>query len=161
MPAANNPLGRDRAETILRLMHELSVDDPTECVARFIHPEAEMRLLVSYGEPIVGREAIVVALCQGREAETFSADVEGFEWLDPETALTTAHARYALRNGGHGQGRIYWIDQLRDGMVWRVSVFKSEQGARRHYAESRRTTADRRRHELRDNSGTTADAGVG
>ena len=63
------------AESVLRGMHERSIEE-------LIHPQAEMRLLVSYGELVEGREGIAAALRHGREAGTFYVRVEHFEWLD-------------------------------------------------------------------------------
>src|SRR5690242_2117745 len=98
MRQVNNGNGRvsDRpaAESMLRALHEHSVDDPIERVRPLIHPDAEMRLLVSYGELVCGRDAIADALEHGPEAATFRARVEGFEWLDQSTSLTTGQARY-------------------------------------------------------------------
>jgi hypothetical protein len=118
------------AEAVLRAVHEHSVEEPIERIASLIHPDAEMRLLVSYGELVRGRDAIARALQHGREATTFRAQVQGFEWLDETTSLTTASARYPLRAGGFGEGRVFWLDELRDGMVWRIRVFRREQDAR-------------------------------
>ena len=95
---------RAAAEAILRAMHEHSVDEPIERISLLIHPDAEMRLLVSYGQPIRGRTAATQALQHGREAATFHAQVERFEWLDDSTSLTTAQARYPLPGGGFGEG---------------------------------------------------------
>jgi len=120
---------RRRREAVLRTFHEHSIEDLAEEVVEVIHPRAEMRLLVSYGEPVYGRDAIVQALQTGREALIFQAHVEKFEWLDEQTSLTTAHARYPLASGGFGEGRVYWLDELRDGLVWRVRVFSSEDDA--------------------------------
>ena len=122
------------AEAILRAMHEHSVEEPIEAIALLIHPQAEMRLLVSYGQPISGREEVMRALQHGREAQTFHAKVNSFEWLDEHTSLTTAQARYPLPGGGFGEGTVYWLDELRDGLIWRIRVFKNEEDARRTFA---------------------------
>jgi len=124
------------AEHALRAMHHHAVDEPIESIAYLIHPQAEMRLLVSHGRPLHGREAILAALQKGREAQLFEARVISFEWLDDSTSLTMAHARYALEQGGQAEGRVWWLDELRECMIWRVQVFKNEASARRAYAQS-------------------------
>jgi hypothetical protein len=116
-------------------MHEHSTDEPVEAIAELIHPDAEMRLLVSHGMLLRGRDQVVKTLEHGRAAETFRAHVRDFEWLDDSTALTRARARYALPTGGMAEGRVFWLDELRDGMIWRVRVFKSEEDARDVYRQ--------------------------
>ncbi len=136
-PPEGAGLDRRTAETLLRAMHEHTTDDWIGRVAQVIHPDAEMRLLVSHGRLLLGRDAVVEALTRGWEADTFRAQVERFEWLDEQTSLTFAQARYALEGGGLAEGKVYWLDELRDGKIWRVQVFKTEADARRAYAESR------------------------
>jgi hypothetical protein len=124
------------AEAMLRAMHEhVKAGDPIGAVAATIHPDAEMSLLVSLGKPLRGREAVVDALDTGRRAAIYRAEVLRFEWLDDHTSLTSATARYALEQGGHAEGSVYWLDELRDGLIWRVRVFRSEREARQAYAE--------------------------
>ena len=92
-----------------------------------------MRLLVSFNRLLKGRAAVLEALERGRQATIFRAHVERFEWLDDQTSLTFARARYALEQGGHAEGRIVWLDEIRDGLIWRVRSFKQEADARRAY----------------------------
>jgi hypothetical protein len=125
----------ERAETMLRALHEHSTPEPMDEIAAFIHPDAEMRLLVSFGEPLQGRAAIVAALDRGREASIYRARVQKFEWLDDSTVLSSAFARYALEGGGFAEGNVWWLDELRDGLIVRVTVFRSEEAARRAYEE--------------------------
>ncbi len=130
------PPDRTAAEAMLRTMHEhQKLVEPIGDVAVLIHPDAEMRLLVSFGKPLRGRAAIINALENGRQAAVYLAQVRGFEWLDMRTVLAFAHARYALAEGGHAEGNVYWLDEIRDGLIWRVEVFRSEQEARRAYED--------------------------
>jgi hypothetical protein len=129
------------AEAVLRAVHEHSVDEPIERIASLIHPEAEMRLLVSYGQVVRGRPEITRALQHGRAAETFRAKVEQFQWLDESTSLTSAQARYPLASGGFAEGKVYWLDEIRAGMIWRIHVFKTEEAAREAY-EARHTSGE-------------------
>jgi hypothetical protein len=125
----------ERAETMLRALHEHSTPEPMDEIASFIHPDAEMRLLVSFGEPLQGRAAIVAALEKGREASIYRARVLRFEWLDDSTVLSSGFARYALEGGGFAEGNVWWLDELRDGLIGGVTVFRSEEGARRAYED--------------------------
>jgi hypothetical protein len=123
----------DRAEVMIRALHEHSTGEPTDEIATFIHEDAEMRLLVSFGKPLYGRAAVLNALERGREAEFYRARVHRFEWLDERTLLTFALARYALEGGGFAENNVYWLDEFRGGLIWRVTVFQSEKEARRAY----------------------------
>jgi hypothetical protein len=124
---------RSKAEAMLRAMHEHEGGAPLGDVAAMIHPDAEMRLLVSFNRPLRGRDAVIEALERGRQASIYRAQVERFEWLDDETVLTSARARYALEQGGFAEGRVFWLDELRDGKIWRVRNFKQEAEARAAY----------------------------
>ena len=125
-------------ESMLRTMHEHEGRAPAAEIADVIHPDCQMRLLVSFGTLLRGREAVLEALEEGRQAAIFRADVDRFEWLDETTVLAFARARYALEKGGHAEGRVVWLDQFRDGLIWRVQAFRQEDDARRAYAGMRR-----------------------
>ena len=125
----------ERAERMLRALHEHAASEPMDEIAAFIHPDAEMRLLVSFGEPLRGRAEIVAALDRGREASIYRARVQTFEWLDDHTVLSSAFARYALEGGGFAEGNVWWLDELADDLIVRVTVFRSEEAARRTYED--------------------------
>jgi hypothetical protein len=124
-----------RGETVIRAVHEHWIEEPIELIAEYIHPEAEMRLLVSYGALVCGRAEVARVMHEGREASTWRARVDRIEWLDAETALTSGYARYPLQGGGFGDGAVFWIDELRDDMLWRVRVFRSEDEARQSFED--------------------------
>jgi hypothetical protein len=124
---------RAAAEAMLRAMHEHQGGSSTTDLAETIHPQAEMRLFVSFNRPLKGREAVLEALEIGRQAAIFRAGVERFEWLDEQTAVTFARARYALEQGGFAEGRVVWLDEIRDGLIWRVRNFRQEAEARAAY----------------------------
>ena len=124
------------AEAMLRAMHEHQGGSSNADLAASIHPQAEMRLFVSFNRLVKGREAVLEALESGRQAEIFRASVERFEWLDEQTALTFARARYALEQGGFAEARVVWLDEIRDGLIWHVRNFRQEAEARAAY-ESR------------------------
>lgn len=131
-------LDRAELESKLRTMHEHEGRVPAGELADLIHPDCRMRLLVSFGKLLRGRDAVLDALEAGRQAAIFRARVDRFEWLDETTVLTFARARYALEKGGHAGGRVVWLDQFRDGLIWRVHAFKQEDETRRAYAAMRR-----------------------
>jgi ketosteroid isomerase-like protein len=133
MTEPSRSVDRETAEAMLRAMHEHAGGSPTGEIADFIHPDAEMRLLVSFNRLLRGRDAVVEALEHGRPAAIFRAHVERFEWLDEQTSLAFARARYALEQGGYAEGRIVWLDEIRDGKIWRVRNFTHEAEARRAY----------------------------
>jgi len=124
------PTDRGAAEGMLRRLHENLAADPS-VVEQLIHPQAEMCLLVSYGRPLRGRAAVINALERGREAEMYRAQVTDIEWLGERTALTSGRARYALEQGGFADARVYWLDEFRAGIIWRVRVFRDSAQARK------------------------------
>jgi len=134
----------DRAglEAKARAMHEHQIGAPTDAIAASIHPQAKMRLLVSFGRLLRGRDAVLEALGSGRQAAIYRARVERFEWLDQRTVLSFARARYALEQGGFAEGRVVWLDQFRDGAIWQVQAFTREADARKAYASMRGTKED-------------------
>jgi len=136
--------GVDRAtlESRLRGMHEHEGRAPVEEIASFIHHECRMRLLVSFGRLLRGRHAVLEALAEGREAAIYDARLERFEWLDETTVLSFGRARYALEQGGYAEGRVVWLDQFRDGLIWSIQAFMREDDARREYAAMRRTATE-------------------
>jgi hypothetical protein len=134
MNEPSSSVDKATAEAMLRAMHEHQGGTSTTDIERFIHPRAEMRLFVSFNRPLRGRDEVIEALERGRQAAIFRAQVERFEWLDEETSLTFARARYALEQGGYAEGRVVWLDEIRDGMIWRVRNFKHEADARAAYA---------------------------
>jgi hypothetical protein len=89
-----------------------------------------MRLLITYGELVHGRDAVMRAMQEGREASTWRAAVNAIEWVEDDVALTSGYARYPLQTGGFGEGKVFWLDELRDEMIWRVHVFRDEEEAR-------------------------------
>lgn len=122
------------AEQILRRMHEyVQASGPDQSLRDTIHPDAEMRLLVSFGRPLHGRDAILAALEESRQAQIYQARVRSFEWLDENTSLTTANARFALEGGGYAEGQAYWLDEIRNELIWAVEIFGNETAARRTY----------------------------
>jgi hypothetical protein len=52
------------------------------------------------------------------------------ERLGETAALVRGTARYPLAGHGHGAGNVWWVDELRDGLIWRARGFTSEREAR-------------------------------
>lgn len=133
MTEERGSVDRATAEATLRAMHEHEGGTRLGAIAATIRPDAEMRLLVSFGRLLRGREAVVEALEGGRQAAIYRGHVERFEWLDEQTVLSFARARYALEQGGFAEGSVVWLDELRDGLIWRVRAFRREDEAREAY----------------------------
>src|ERR1051325_4513640 len=142
MEAVGAGLDRASAEALLRAMHEHTSEDAVQRIAPLIHEDAQMRLLVSFGKLLDGREAVMEALTGSWAADTFRARVLRFEWLDDFTSLTFAHARYALEGGGFAGGNGSRLHRIRDGQVWRVQVFKDEAEARLAYERTKAELAE-------------------
>lgn len=122
---------------MLRGLHEHQAGEaPVARLASMIHPQAEMRLLIAFGTTLSGRDTILNALRSARRnAVLYQGRVSRFEWLGEDTVLVFGTARFALERGGHGHGSLYWLDEFRDGLIYRAHVFMREAGARRAYEE--------------------------
>jgi hypothetical protein len=145
---ASSTAARARAEEMLRTLYEHAIrvmgGQPASSVRQLIHPEAEMRLFASFRKPVRGRTAAVRALEAGLGAAVFKASISHIEWLDDVTSLTFGHARYALEQGGSTEGNVCWLAQFRDGLIWQVEAFETEEEARRSYEQRPRRDATRR-----------------
>jgi len=120
-------------EAIARRFHERQLEDRPESIAALIHEDAEMTLLANHLRPIRGRRHIMDALARGREAEVYQAEVDRCEALGRDVLLVGGQARYALDDNGVGVSRVWWLDEFRDGVLWRVHAFRSEASARAAY----------------------------
>jgi hypothetical protein len=119
----------DGLEATARRFHERQLEDPPDRIAALIHEDAEMTLLANYLRRLRGRRAIMAALARGRDAEIYQAEVEHCELLTPEIVLVRGQARYALDDDGIGVSRVWWVDEFRDGLLWRVEAFRTERAA--------------------------------
>ena len=121
-------------EAVARRFHERQLKEPIEDIAALIHEDAEMRLVVSDLAPLRGHTQILSRLTEAREQMVYSATVDRCEFLDQDTLMLCGRARYAL-NDGLGHSAVFWIDQFRDGRLWRVHAFWSDREARDAYQE--------------------------
>jgi len=53
-----------------------------------------------------------------------------FELLDEPRCSWPEPLVTQIRGGGLTEGRVYWLDEVRDGYVWRVRGFTNEAAAR-------------------------------
>lgn len=127
-------LGVQHLEATARRFHERQLEDRADRVAALIHEDAEMTLLANYLRTMRGRRAIMAALARGRDAEIYQAEVEQCELLSDDILLVRGQARYALDDSGVGVSRVWWLDEFRDGLLWRVEAFRTEQAALDAYA---------------------------
>jgi hypothetical protein len=123
-------------ETVARRFHEHQTQDPLSYLAELVHEDAEMTLLINHLQPLRGRQAIMAALERGREADYHRAHIERDEWLDDSVLFLSGQARYAHQDGGISNSRVWWLDEFRDGLLWRVRAFMTEAEARAAYEAS-------------------------
>jgi hypothetical protein len=127
---------RNVMETVARRFHEHQTQDPLSYLAELVHEDAEMTLLINHLQPLRGRQAIMAALERGREADYHRAHIERDEWLDDSVLFLSGQARYAHQDGGISNSRVWWLDEFRDGLLWRVRAFMTEAEARAAYEAS-------------------------
>jgi hypothetical protein len=118
------------ASAIARRFHERQLEDRPDLIAALIHEHAEMTLFANHLRPLRGRAEIMDALARGREAEIYQAEVERCEVVIPDVLFVRGQARYALDDNGIGVSRVWWLDEFREGLLWRVQGFRTEGPAR-------------------------------
>ena len=137
MSTAGAPAARPEAlEDVARHFHEHEIHDPPDRIADLICDDAEMVLLVNHLRPLRGKQAILDALARGRAAEIYCAWIDRVHWLGDDTLLLSGNARYAPDEASLSVSRVWWIDQFRDGCLWRAHAFLKEDDARRHHASA-------------------------
>jgi ketosteroid isomerase-like protein len=94
----------------------------------FLHEEAEMTLLVTEGETVRGRDALVRLLLGGDSS--FEADALRFESLGDDAAIVEGSARIRRPDGTVESREAVWLHELRDGLIWRVRVYGDVDAAR-------------------------------
>ena len=99
-----------------------------------LHADAEFSLLAFEGRTIRGRNAIARAL-NASLALWYRPRVVSTELLDQRTVLVEGVARFP-KGRGIAESRAYWLEEVLDGLVWRVRGFTSEAAARKAYADS-------------------------
>jgi len=122
---------RLRQETLARYFHESEDDADRKRLSESIHEDAEMTLVMTHFRAVRGRDAIIQALYSRRESLLYSARVERSDWLDDHTLLVRGQVRYAAEDSGIIQSTMYWVDEFRDGLLWRLRAFQDEATARK------------------------------
>ena len=125
---------RLRQEAIARYFHQSEDDADRKRLSESIHENAEMALVMTHFRTIRGRDAIIEALYRRRESLLYSARVERSDWLDDHTLFVRGQVRYAAEDTGIIQSTMYWVDEFRDGLLWRVQAFQDEASARSAHA---------------------------
>jgi hypothetical protein len=83
-----------------------------------------MALLVNNLQPIRGRDKIISFLLYGRDALVWRVRIDDCEWLDPSTLLLRGAARFREEGSGRMiQADVWWLDEFREGLLWRVRAF--------------------------------------
>jgi hypothetical protein len=93
-----------------------------------IHPNAAFSLLMFEGRTLTGRMSIAHELGSWK-GNLHKPTALAVERLDETTVLVRGFARYPLPRRGHGSGQVWWLDEIRDGLVWRARGFTSERAA--------------------------------
>jgi hypothetical protein len=132
LSAAGAPPPAAVLEEIARRFHERQLEEPPERLAKLIHEDAEMALVVNDFRPVRGRDQIIASLADARHQMIYSAEIEHCEALDPTTLRLRGQARYPLERG-LAHSTVYWIDCFRDQLLWRVTAFRKEAEARAAY----------------------------
>lgn len=123
-------------EELVRKFHERAPGTSRQVVTESAHREAEMTLFEAGLAPLSGSAAILAALATTR-ADLFRAQVRNLEWLDDQTILATGNARYPLPEVGWAEGQVFWLNEFREGLLWRIRGFRTEAEARRAFGMDR------------------------
>jgi hypothetical protein len=107
-------------EQIVRDFHERAPN--WEAV---LHPEIEVRLLATFDEVVSGRDEVVKALTEGRGAALYAGQITRVDPVDDSAVISIGNVRYALAGGGLAHGTGVWLDEFRDGLLWRSRVYKT------------------------------------
>jgi hypothetical protein len=119
---------RDLQE-VARRFHESYEDADPGWLSETIHEDAEMTLVMTHFRSIRGKEAILEALFRPRESLFYSAHVDAVEWIAEQTLLVRGDVRHAVEYASTANSRIWWVDEFRDGLLWRVTAFRNESEA--------------------------------
>jgi len=103
--------------------------DDDEALKAVIHPKARWHPVTGGGELLRGRDAILAAVRSWR-SQTYRPTIHRLEALGKNTVLVGGRLRSELPGGGFADSPVVWIDEIRDGMIWRVQAYSSEEQAR-------------------------------
>ena len=107
-----------------KAFHEHDGDWPS-----LLHPDIEVKLLITFDRPVTGKDNVVRALTEGRAANLYTGSVSSTEVLDDSTVLASGSARYALRGGGFAHSAAFWLDEFEDGLLRRSRAFRTRDEA--------------------------------
>jgi hypothetical protein len=93
-----------------------------------LHEEAEVVFLPNGDVGARGPDEVAAAL-QRLRAWMNEATVTEVEPLDDRTAIVRGHGRYPLPGRGFADGLVFWLEEIRDGLVWRVRAFTAREEA--------------------------------
>jgi len=113
-------------EAAARRFHEYQTDAPIDRLAGLIHDDAQMTLFVNRLRPLSGKPAILSAIGRGRDALLYSARVFRCHLVDERAVAVYGQARYCPDDRSSTIRDVFWLDEFRDGLLWRVDGFISE-----------------------------------
>ncbi len=99
-----------------------------------IHEDAAFTLLMFQGRTVTGRTAIASEL-NSWKGRLYKPQADRVMRLSDTAALVQGRALYPTTGRGHAAGQVWWVDELCDGLIWRVRGFTGERAARAAYAE--------------------------
>jgi ketosteroid isomerase-like protein len=106
-----------------------------ETLSRFVHPEAEIEMLVLQGDVAHGPEGVRDTLERARSG-VHHPTATRIERVGDDAALMVGRIQYAdPARGGVIDRKAVWLTVVRDGLIWRTRVFRTPAEARAAYAE--------------------------
>lgn len=134
MPGAEELVERRAAmEAAVRAFHERTSGANPYRLAGLLHEQVQTALFENNLDPLEGRSAVLARMRSPR-GNVFRANVTSLEWLDEDTILASGYALYPLERGGWAEGRVWWLNEFREQLLWRVRGFRSQEDALRAHA---------------------------
>ena len=124
---------RAAMEAAVHALHERRGGAELNQLAELLHEQVQTALFENNLEPVEGRSAVLARMRSPR-GSVFRANVGSLEWLDEETILASGYALYPLDRGGWAEGRVWWLNEFREELLWRVRGFRSQEDALGAYA---------------------------
>ena len=121
----------DPVKTVHALLHALNERD-WDAFADLVHPDAQMDS-VAHQNILVGRDAVVKSTRSAAESAVFELAITAVEQLDDRTVMVVGSMRRPSDLGGFADSTLAWVDEVRDGMLWRSWAFNSAAEARRSF----------------------------
>jgi hypothetical protein len=130
IPASAEPRLLDALIRFEQAHRRQSVDDMRSC----FHDEALVESVASNGRP-VGRDETVEALAHAFADGVYSIRDWRYDELAPQIVLSWTSARHLIDGAGMRDETVCRLHVGRDGLMWRVKLFRSREDALRYLDE--------------------------